>query len=279
MMKKLRFREAQLGAYEVLKFIDKTCRQQKLVYFLMYGSLIGAVRDGGIIPWDDDIDIMMPRPDYDRLIKYCEENEKDLYPFKLFENSLVPTYPHPIARMSDMRYKIEFDNEKDYGIGLFIDIYPLDGVGNDFNQAQKLLRKSYRNASLCFLTSRKKFGVDNTASKLRMLAKIPAYLWANLLGNKHYIKKADRNCKAHSYENSRYVAGVAQPWREKCGENKNIYDKSWFKTMEVPFEDGVFIIPKEYDKILQMGYGDYMTPLPENQRQTHHTYDAYLITK
>lgn len=61
MEEKLSFREAQLGAYEILKFLDELCRKHKFRYFLMYGSLIGAVRNKGIIPWDDDVDIMMPK--------------------------------------------------------------------------------------------------------------------------------------------------------------------------------------------------------------------------
>lgn len=130
----------------------------------MYGSLIGAVREKGIIPWADDIDVLMPRPDFDRLIKIC--SSENIMPFKLFEYSLVKEYPHPIARMSDQRYKIDFKNEKEYGIGLFVDIYPLDGVGNDFDKAKKLVRRSYWNAALCFLTSRKRFGIDNTNSTL-----------------------------------------------------------------------------------------------------------------
>lgn len=276
-MEKVSFREAQLGAYEVLKYIDKICRKNNFKYFLMYGSLIGAVRNKGIIPWDDDIDVMMPRPDYDRLIKYCQENESNMEHFKLFENSLVPEYPHPIARMSDMRYKIDFENEKDYGIGLFVDIYPLDGVGDEWLAAHKLVRKSYNNASLCFLTSRKKFGVDNTASMLRMIAKVPAYIWANLMGNKHYIDKSRKLCLQNSYESSKYVSGVAQPFRESGDEDRNIYEKDWFELVEANFEDGVFYIPKGYDKILKMGYGDYMTPLPEDQRHTHHTYDTYRL--
>lgn len=274
-MKKLSFRETQLGAYEILKFIDRVCREQGIQYFLMYGSLIGAIRDKGIIPWDDDIDVMMPRPDYDRFMDYCKKNQKIISPFKLFEKTLVPDYPHPIARMSDMRYYIVFENEKDYGIGLFVDIYPLDGVGNDIGKARALVHASYRNASLCFLTSRKKFGVDNTATKLRLLAKIPAYIWARIMGNEHYYNKSKKLCLRYSYSESRYVSGVAQPWREKKKENKNIYDKEWFEPIEAQFEDGIFYIPKNYDKILTMGYGDYMTPLPENQRHTHHTYDTY----
>lgn len=274
-MEKISFRDAQLGAYEILKFLDAFCRKNNLTYFLMYGSLIGAVRDKGIIPWDDDIDIMMPRPDYDKLIQIC--STENILPFKLFENSIVSEYPHPISRMSDQRYKTNFANEKDYGIGLFVDIYPLDGVGNDLKRAHKLIKKAYRNASLCFLTSRKKFGRDNTKSKIRMVVKFPAYIWANLLGNHHYIKKSIKLCKEYSYEESKYVSGIAQPFRESNGENKNIYLKEWFEVIETEFEGRKFCIPKGYDKILKMGYGDYMVPLPENQRDTHHTYDTYLI--
>lgn len=274
-MKKISFRDAQLGAYEILKFLDAFCRKNNLTYFLMYGSLIGAVRDKGIIPWDDDIDIMMPRPDYDKLIQIC--STENILPFKLFENSIVSEYPHPISRMSDQRYKTNFANEKDYGIGLFVDIYPLDGVGDDLKKAHKLIKKAYRNASLCFLTSRKKFGRDNTKSKIRMAVKFPAYIWANLLGNHHYIKKSIKLCKEYSYEESKYVSGIAQPFRECNGENKNIYLKEWFEVIETEFEGRKFCIPKGYDKILKMGYGDYMVPLPENQRDTHHTYDTYLI--
>lgn len=274
-MEKISFRDAQLGAYEILKFLDAFCRKNNLTYFLMYGSLIGAVRDKGIIPWDDDIDIMMPRPDYDKLIQIC--STENILPFKLFENSIVSEYPHPISRMSDQRYKTNFANEKDYGIGLFVDIYPLDGVGDDLKKAHKLIKKAYRNASLCFLTSRKKFGRDNTKSKIRMAVKFPAYIWANLLGNNHYIKKSIKLCKEYSYEESKYVSGIAQPFRECNGENKNIYLKEWFEVIETEFEGRKFCIPKGYDKILKMGYGDYMVPLPENQRDTHHTYDTYLI--
>ena len=274
-MKKISFRDAQLGAYEILKFLDAFCRKNNLTYFLMYGSLIGAVRDKGIIPWDDDIDIMMPRPDYDKLIQIC--STENILPFKLFENSIVSEYPHPISRMSDQRYKTNFANEKDYGIGLFVDIYPLDGVGDDLKKAHKLIKKAYRNASLCFLTSRKKFGRDNTKSKIRMAVKFPAYIWANLLGNHHYIKKSIKLCKEYSYEESKYVSGIAQPFRERNGENKNIYLKEWFEVIETEFEGRKFCIPKGYDEILKMGYGDYMVPLPENQRDTHHTYDTYLI--
>lgn len=277
MKEKLTFREAQMGAYDVLRFIDKLCKEQGLTYFLAYGSLLGAVRGGGIIPWDDDIDVTMPRPDYDQLVLYCKAHEAELLPFKLFEKTLVPDYPHPIARMSCQNYRIVFKNEKDYGIGLFVDIYPLEGVGNDLESARKQIPHFSHLSSLCFLTSRKKFGRDNTRSNLKMLLKIPAYVWANMWGNDHYIQKIDRLCRRHSYGTSRYVSVLAQPWHQHGMENKNIHERSWYEPMKVRFENGEFPIPRGYDEILKMGYGDYMTPPPENQRQTHHDYDTYHI--
>lgn len=277
MKEKLTFREAQLGAYDVLKFIDKVCSEQGFTYFLAYGSMLGAVRNGGIIPWDDDIDVIMPRPDYDRLIEYCRKYEAELTPFKLFEKSLVPTYPHPIARMSSQNYWIDFANEQDYGIGLFVDIYPLEGVGNDLEAARKRIPHFSHLSSLCFLTSRKKFGTDNTHSRLKMLLKVPAFIWANIWGNSHYIQKIDTLCKKYSFEESRYVSVLAQPWHQYGKENKNIHERSWYEPVRMQFEDREFPVPKGYDEILKMGYGDYMTLPPENQRQTHHTYDTYRI--
>lgn len=90
------------------------------------------------------------------------------------------------------------------------------------------------------------------------------------------MKKAFNLCTKYSYSDSEFVSVVAQPCREKGAENKNIYKKEWFETLEIEFENKQFYIPKGYHEILKMGDGDYMTPLPEEQRGTHHTYDTYL---
>ena len=81
---------------------------------------------------------------------------------------------------------------------------------------------------------------------MKMALKVPAYLWANAFGNAHYIKKANKLCSTFGYDESAYVTGVAQPWPEKNGENKNIYKKEWF--------------------------------IPEVDRKTNHTYDVYRRT-
>ena len=276
--KKLTFREAQLGALEVLKQLAALCDEKGWSYFLAYGSMLGAVRHKGIIPWDDDIDIMMPRPDYEALREYFAQNKDRLLPLKLFEKTAVPDYPHMIARVSDQRYHLVFDNEQDYGIGLFVDIYPLDGVGDDYQQAIKLIKKTKRLASLCFLTGRKSFGVDNTYSTLKMLIKFPAYCWAKLWGNQHYISKLEKLSKTYDYSASKYIACVS--WPEGCrgGQERDIFEKAVLEErMNVPFEDTTAKIPVAYDAYLTKIYGDYMQCPPEDKRTTNHTYDAYQL--
>lgn len=271
-------REVQLGAYEVLKKLIAICDSHDWKYFLAYGSMLGAVRHKGVIPWDDDIDIMMPRPDYEKLRAYFTENADSLLPLKLFDKTAVPSYPHMIARISDQRYHLIFDNEIDYGIGLFVDIYPVDGVGCDYEAAVKHVRKSKRTASLCFLTSRKTYGMDNTSSRLKMFIKLPAYLWANCMGNRHYIKKLTKAAQAYDYNSSQYVACAAWPVGRKRGIERDVFEKSIFEDLiEVPFEDTTVKIPKEYDKFLTITYGDYMQPPSEAGKKTNHTYTAYKL--
>jgi len=275
MVKKLSFRETQLAAYEVLKKIAEICDQNGWRYFLAYGSLIGAIRHNGIIPWDDDIDILMPRPDYDKLRKYFNNNAKQLVPLKLFDPEFTKNYPHMISRVSDMRYKVVFNNEKDYGIGAFVDIYPLDGVGNNYSNACQLVNKTKVLASLCFLTSRKGFAKDNTISKTKMLLKIPAYVWANFKGNRHYINKLSEFSKVYKYEESKYVACLMWPAGRKNGKNRDVFKKEVFRVMKHKFEDKEFNIPEGYDKFLKTMYGNYMVPPDKAGKKTNHNYKVY----
>ena len=276
MNEKLSFREVQLGATEVLKKLDALCREQGWTYCLAYGSMLGAVRHQGVIPWDDDIDIMMPRPDYERMRAYFKSNADALLPLKLFDHTTVENYPHMIARISDQRYHLVFENEQDYGIGLFVDIYPLDGVGNDFDKAVRFVQRNKLTASLCFLTGRKTFGKDNTTSKLKMLIKFPAYLWAKCMGTRHYFRKLEKVKDRFSYEESRYVACAVWPEGKRGKQPRDVFEKEVFTDlMEVPFEDTTSRIPRQYDLVLRTGYGDYMTPPPEGLRTTNHTYNAY----
>ena len=272
-MQKLSMKEVQQGALNILVKIDEICRSENLSYYLAYGTLIGAIRHKGFIPWDDDIDIMMPRRDYDCLVNYFIKHKEELKPFEIINPQNNAKCPFTISRISDSSYKLVVDNEDDYGLGLFVDIYPLDGVGNSVEEYTKLKNESCALASLCFLSSRQKVKKENTKSRLKMLAKYPAFVVSKFVGKDRLMKKLYELADKCDYENSMYIGCII--WASDDGL-RGIFPKEWFsESIDVEFEGRYFKAPKEYDKVLSHGYGNYMELPPEKDRIAHHYYDAY----
>ena len=172
----LTLQETQQIALEILHTVARICEEQDLRYYLVYGTLIGAVRHHGFIPWDDDVDIMMPRPDHDRLMEYLDDHIGEYPHLQVFNRKTCPEYPYMITRISDDRYEIRMENEKPFGMGVFIDIYPYDGLGNEKREAIRFGLKGDRLSSLCYQAGRDHFAIETTTSPLRKLIKYPVYL-------------------------------------------------------------------------------------------------------
>ena len=126
MEKELTLQEIQQETFKVLCKIKEIFDANGWKYYLAYGTLIGAIRHNGFIPWDDDIDIFVPRSDYEKFIDYCIKNKDAIYPFELIHYRTNKNYIFTIGRFSDSRYKIDYNTKKAYGLGLFVDLYPLD---------------------------------------------------------------------------------------------------------------------------------------------------------
>ena len=143
-MQTLTLRECQQQMLRVLLRFDEICKENKFKYFLYGGTLIGAVRHNGYIPWDDDTDVMMPRSDFDKFIQFAKDNEKVLYPFRLCDRANTKNYYYGIPRFSNMefRYVVDNEHEKTFDIGTFIDIYPLDNDCDTKSDAVKLRKNS-----------------------------------------------------------------------------------------------------------------------------------------
>mgnify|MGYP000013177506 FL=1 len=271
-MKELTTREMQEVSLEILHTIASICEKQHLRYALIYGTLIGAVRHKGYIPWDDDVDIMMPRPDYDRLLEYLKENIADYPHLKVFNREECPEYPYMITRISDQRYRIEMENEKPFGLGVFIDIYPYDGLGDTKEEAVAFGMKGDRLSSFCYQATREHFAIETTTSTFRKLIKYPVYLFSKMIGKDYFQNQLAKLARVKDYDNSEYVGCVIWlSWGEK-----DIFPREWFdETILVPFEKYEFRIPKEFDKVLRHEYGDYMILPPEKDRVGHHYFKAY----
>ena len=158
--RELSIKETQAISLEILHTVAEICESQNLRYVLVYGTLIGAIRHHGYIPWDDDVDIMMPRPDYDELIKYMKEHIQEYNHLEIFNHDVCDKYPYMITRISDNRYEIEMVNEKPFGMGVFIDIYPYDGLGMTKKEALSYGLKGDRLSSLCYQATREHFAIE-----------------------------------------------------------------------------------------------------------------------
>lgn len=272
MTKPLTIPQTQAIALEILHTVADICENQGLRYALIYGTLIGAVRHHGFIPWDDDVDIMMPRPDYDRLLAYLEKNIEKYPHLKVFNRDTCAAYPYMITRISDDRYEIKMENEKPYGMGVFIDIYPYDGLGTTKEEAVRYGLKGDRLSSLCYQASRDHFAMETTTSTLRKLVKFPVYLLSKLCGKDFFQNKLEKLARVKDYDHSEYVGCVIWlSWGEK-----DIFPRKWFdETVLMPFDKYQFRVPKYYDEVLRHEYGDYMQLPPEEDRIGHHFYTAY----
>lgn len=265
MQNELTLREIQLNSLNVLKKIKKICEKENITYFLGYGTLLGAIRHQGFIPWDDDIDIMMPREDYEKFIEYCIINEKELEYFSLKHYLTSKEYIYPIARFCDTRYRIEYENAKEYGLGLFVDIYPLDGIDlNDKRFIQQLQWKQ-KLINLCGTT-------EYVASeiKIKNFMKYPLFLVSRLLKINKLLQDIDSKSKKYDYNVSEDVECVN--WGMKYYKTpKKLFEKIKLQK----FEDDYFNIPEGYDEILKAYYNNYMELPPIEKQKPQHFYKAY----
>ena len=268
----LSIREIQEISLEILHTIANICEEQHFRYALIYGTLIGAVRHHGYIPWDDDVDIMMPRPDYDRLLGYLKLHIQEYPNLRVFNREECSEYPYMITRISDERYIIKMENEKPFGMGVFIDIYPYDGLGNTKEEAVKYGLKGDRLSSFCYQATRDHFAMETTTSIIRKIVKFPVFIYAKLRGKEYFQNKLDKLARVKEYDSSEYVGCVIWlSWGEK-----DIFPRKWFdETILMPFDKYEFRVPKYYDEVLRHEYGDYMQLPPEKDRVGHHFFKVY----
>ena len=269
--KPLNFEKVQQIALGVLKNIHQVCEDQNLRYTLAYGTLIGAIRHKGFIPWDDDIDIMMPRPDFDKLVEYYNTHETG--PYKLMNLNNTSGYPYFNTRVCDTRTYIDVTNEDSYGMGIFVDVCAMDGLGSNWNEACAIMSKSKKLCSSMFLATRNKFHIGLTKGIKKKLLKYPAYLITHALGRSFFIRKMEQLVKNRDYDSSSYVGCLL--W-STYSPQKEVIKKEWIENFEKRiFEDSDFFVSSYYHEILTQIYGDYMKLPPEKDRIYHHLYYAY----
>ncbi len=270
-MRELTLQEIQQTELELLKQYDTVCKELGLRYSLGGGSLLGAVRHRGFIPWDDDIDVMMPRPDYDRFIAYCGENST---PFTLITYENTQGYNGLFAKLSDPGTRIEDSVMKmDYEMGVNIDVFPLEGLGQSEEEAVRIFRKTELNREILNAYLWKKFFRSKTHSVVYEPIRLAMYMISRVADPKKLLRKVDRINRSHSFEDAGFAGCVCGSYRLQ-----EIMKQSTFtEYVELPFEGLSLMAIRDYDAYLTKHYGDYMQLPPEDKRETHHTYKAYVL--
>ena len=273
-MKEIDLQQMQQLELNILVELDRFCQEHGLTYYMAYGTLLGAVRHQGFIPWDDDIDVWMPRADYDRLIAlFHGEQSGTKVPYYRLVAPLDPQSRHSFVKIIDTR-TVKRESNFDYTtgeLGVDIDVFPLDGQPEEETDYEKwfaLLQKYYWRADLPVRL------YQENPRRQRVLRMIQCFGGkAGRLGvwiKQHYLKKALRLHKRYPYESSEKI-GMA----EMCfGCEKDRFTPEMFGTpVKIPFEGYMLNAPAQADAILRQLYGAY-EQLPPSEERISHQLDA-----
>ena len=263
--RRMTLQELQQLEFEILKVFHAFCQKHGLRYYLCGGTLIGAIRHKGFIPWDDDIDVMMPRPDYMKLVELVRDGYLDecrqvdcMY---LNKNALSS-----ILRIIDNRTELTFKNYRfKKQFGCWIDIFPLDGL-SDSALNRKVHFRVAKFAQDLIICNDTKFGGKRRSTLVTILQYgiLPFLPFVYLVGHERLVRWMDSLSQKYNYDQASFV-GVLEG---RALEKEAMLKQNMEPAVQVDFWGEKFYAMKNYDEYLTNLYGDYMTP-PKDQTSRH----------
>ena len=252
-MKKLTIKEVQNRSLDILSHIDKICRTNDLKYSIFYGSLIGVERHSGFIPWDDDIDIVMLRDDYDKLMKLLSNTSSK---FKLLSFETTDNYRYPFAKLVDtattFKSKQLFGYE-DPSFGVFVDIFPIDGIPNTKEEQAKFQRECeiYRMNMMDTLGLAYARSYSFIKSFGKLIIKFVHHKKLKKIGDDNYWRtKYSEATRRYNINHSNYCG-----YLEFININWGVFPTEWFKEFEtVEFEGRKFLAIKNRNDFFRQEY-------------------------
>lgn len=242
-------RQIQRKMLDIMLEVDRICEKYSLRYLLDGGTMLGAVRHKGFIPWDDDADIMMPRDDYDRFMKIAEKEMRVPYVFQCIENTRE--YPYNFGKVFDTStvYTEKFTAKLNISHGIYVDIFPMDYVDQqDYLKHAEIIGH---------YTMLRYYKLGISKGPKAIIGKLLPLSLINARATDHMKYRKDK---------SRFVCKLCHH-----GKNKPPIDISLFNdTIKVPYEDAHLRVPAAYDSFLTGRYGDYMKLPPQDEQVPCH---------
>lgn len=266
--KYLTLEEIQGELLSMLKVAGPWFREHGIRYSLSDGSLLGAVRHKGFIPWDDDLDIYMPRPDYERWLALADDfTAATGFGVMSFRNG---SYHYPFSKMTNPAIRAqEASVEGAYEGYLWIDVFPIDGVPDDEDEYRSLLRYRHLRIKLINLALTK--GSRNKAKATFKVITQP--LFRLFVDPVKMARQVDERCKQTSFE---IASRVACPVYGFAFAGKSIPREGFEKTVMLPFGDTEQPCMSCWDEYLTKSYGDYMQ-LPPEEKRWHHPQKTWRV--
>lgn len=254
---------------EILNLLDDFCKKNDINYFLCNGTLLGAVKYKGYIPWDDDIDVCLLRDDYEKLIDlFNKKNINNQY--KLFSLEYDKNYYFPFAKLVDTNtVLIEKNVNNGVELGVNIDIFPIDSFGNTEEEVNKRFKK--------FKSLRRKLNFSklndfSSSCKLKSFLKRIFSFPYKIKGPEYFCKKIDTLAKSFT-TNTQYVGNCVWGF---YGIGEAHKTSVFSQILLGEFEGKQYSIPIGFKDYLFGLYGDYREDPPVEKQCTHHSFKAYL---
>ena len=264
-MRKVEGDELRQIQLQILNQVSTYCERENIRYWLDCGTLLGAIRHKGFIPWDDDIDIGMLREDYEKFItNFNKVNNR----YRCWTMNNTHNFPIPFAKVMDLNTEL-YEPDKKSGIKMCIniDVFPYDNAPEE----EKLLNDMYNTRDKYIsMYTKSVFPKWEGDGRIKRITRYILYMFLRFIPRQFLVNKINNNIMRYRDAETKYVGNFTSYSRILC--NKEIFDSF----IDVEFEGKKYKAPAGYDAWLKAFYGDYMKLPSEEQQISHHRFEAYV---